>query len=200
MIAKPPSGGEGVGIGSYVAGPVLFSFGTTVAGTSFGAVLGAIGGLPGGDTTGKAFAVAIGLIFLAQRVFGVRVVPPSRNWQVPRGLSIAGRPAFSLIFGVFLGLGIVTIVSSWSIYLAIVGAMAQGSVAKGAAVMGAFGLGRGVPVLLSDPPNLRGKMLGEMKGRGLRRRLQRVAGPAGVPGWIESAVVCGMLGTAVGLG
>ena len=71
---------------------------------------------------------------------------------------------YGLGFGVQLGLGVVTIVTTAAVYLTWVAAFLSGSVAVGAAVGAAFGLARAVPVLGS----------GSLRTPGRRRRPRRV--------------------------
>lgn len=192
MIVTPRVRGAGHAVRWLVSGAITFWVGSVVAATCLGAVLGFIGALAGAEAWGLLGLVVIVLLYVNHQVglSGWRV--PSTCWQVPQEWAWAGRMRFSLVFGLLLGLGLVTIVKSWGIYVVVGGAFAQGDVLSGASIVGMFGLARGMPMILMSLGFRRGTRVAGGDAE-IRRNLARLAGPSAVIGAIESGMV-GMVG------
>jgi hypothetical protein len=130
----------------------VFIGASTVGGAVLGGVLGALGqrAVAAGHP-GRSGLVALGASILVGVAFDAGLIGsglPSIHRQVNedwlrryRGwVSAAG-------FGFQLGLGVVTIVSISSVYLAFAAALMSGSVATGSIIGGSFGLLRAMPLL-----------------------------------------------------
>lgn len=167
---------------------MTFLFGAVAAGLVFGGVLGALGTLPGGERVANACLLAAIVMSIAERMPRSRLRPPSSGWQIPREWRVAGRCRISLVFGLALGLGVVTIVTSWTTYVILAGAMAQAGFLGGATVLGAFGLARGLPMILvaADP---RAQILPSGGDTMMMLKIRRIAGLMGGFRWAETALI-----------
>jgi hypothetical protein len=149
-----------------------------------GLVTGGVAGALGAGLTAAATpdaATRAGLVILASIValvlelgaFGARL--PSNHRQVDETWLTRYRPwVYGGGFGFQLGLGVVTIVTTATLYLTIVLAVLSGSFASGLVIGATFGLARAVPILLvhraGDPGTLRGVVRGvHSQGRAARR-------------------------------
>ena len=134
----------GVTVGAYLLG-------STLAAALLGAALGAVGHLlPLTPGTTAGLAVAAGALALAADL-GAFPLPTIhrqvdkdwldryRGWVVGAG------------FGFQLGLGVVTIVNTAAVYLALALALLSGSVAAGAAIGTTFGLVRALVIFVVAP-------------------------------------------------
>jgi sulfite exporter TauE/SafE len=127
-----------------------YLIGSTAGGAAIGAIAGALGvGLAQLSLATRAVLLVGALGCLAAAVWDARGVPPP-SWRrqvdetwLPRyrGWVVGGG------FGLQLGFGVVTIVSSASLYAALLLAMLTGSFWGGLAVGTTFGLLRAVPLL-----------------------------------------------------
>ncbi len=140
-----------VTVGWYLLGSVM-------GGMAVGSVSGLIGSaLPSG--TWRAIAViAVSLIGAGWEIAGRQ--PPSIHRQVDENWLAKYRGwVYGWGFGFQLGLGVVTIVTTASVYTTIALAMLSGSVVFGAIIGGIFGLARAVAIFLvaraGDPSTLR---------------------------------------------
>ena len=133
----------GVTVGAYLLG-------STLAAALLGALLGGVGSvLPLGAGATAALVVALAALALAYDVGvgGLRL--PTVHRQVDKDW--LGRYRGWVVgagFGVQLGLGVVTIVNTAAVYLALALALLTGSVAAGAAVGTTFGLLRALEILV----------------------------------------------------
>lgn len=145
--------------GFYLGGSVL-------GGLTFGLALGAVGQwLVGFDRlwSGVTTALFVAAILLLALLFDAGVLGervPSIHRQVNEDwLDLYRSWVYGTGFGWQLGFGVVTIVPTAGTYVAWLMAMLTGSWWMGAAVGGAFGLARGLPLLLigsaTDPARLR---------------------------------------------
>ncbi|MGH9065654.1 MAG: hypothetical protein ACRD0L_17125 [Acidimicrobiales bacterium] len=159
-------------VAAYVAGSVA---GGAVVGAVLGAGAGRIGLGPAalgpvglGVIVAAAAVVAIGL----DAGIGGVAVPTVRRQVDERWLSRYRGWVYGVGFGFQLGAGVVTIVTSAAVYVALALALLTGSAAGGLTVGATFGLVRSLPVLagarVRDPGHL----------RRLHRRLQAGAGMA----------------------
>jgi len=126
----------GVTAAAYVAA-------TVAAAALLGATLGLAGSwLP--STPAPAAVVALALIGL---VLDLRAAVPTIHRQVDEEwLSRYRGWVYGASFGFQLGLGVVTVVSSFTVYLAFALALLSGSTAAGLAIGTAFGLARGLTI------------------------------------------------------
>jgi hypothetical protein len=123
---------------------------STAAGTLFGAALGAVGGLIGPAGSALALAVLGGALLLALAldlgIAGLRL--PTVDRQVDdRWLYEYRGWVTGLGFGLQLGLGVVTIVTTALTYVTFLAAALSGSAAAGALIGGLYGAVRGLGVL-----------------------------------------------------
>lgn len=135
----------GVTVAWYVAASVL-------GGAVLGGLLGLLGGLvPGLPLSPRAGLVALGAggvlgVALDLRVGGVRL--PSLRRQVNEDwLHLYRNWVYGFGFGVQLGFGIVTIVTTAAVYVTLLAALLTASWAAGLVVGATFGLVRALPLL-----------------------------------------------------
>ncbi|HEX3331517.1 MAG TPA: hypothetical protein VHS27_16455 [Gaiellales bacterium] len=125
-----------------------FAVAATAAGAALGALLGAAGGLVALSATARAglVAVAVAVAVTVDLVPGSHVPGPRR--QVNEAWLHRYRGwVYGAGFGLQLGLGVTTIVSTAAVYATGVAAFLAGSAAAGALVGGAFGLARAATLL-----------------------------------------------------
>src|SRR4051794_28483183 len=149
MLASIHPLGERARGQSFAVTVTAYTIGSLVGAATFGAVLGALGAAVFGDG-GDGFRLGIlaGAAVLAALVdrSGRRI--PSWHRQVNEDWLTEYRGwVYGLGFGLQLGLGVVTIVTTAAVYLTWVGALVVSSAAVGAAVGAAFGLARALPLL-----------------------------------------------------
>lgn len=135
----------------WVVTVAFFVVGSTLAGAALGGALGALGSLAQDapvvdDELRTGMLAALVLAGLAVEVGGWRVPGPRRqvneNWLPAfRGWVYGGA------FGVQLGLGVATIVSTSLVWVAFAAAFLTGSTQAGLSIGAAFGLVRGVGIL-----------------------------------------------------
>jgi hypothetical protein len=173
-----------VTVGFYVAG-------SAVGGALLGAGAGLVGAPLFSSHPGAARVAAALALVLAAAGEATGVTVPSLRRQVNEDWlhSVRGW-VYGLGFGVQLGAGLVTIVTSLTTYALAVVAACTASVGPAAAAGAAFGLARALPVLLA-------RRVVDARGLArLHRRLHRAHGPARA----VAAVVAGGLGAAVLIG
>jgi sulfite exporter TauE/SafE len=135
----------GLTVTAYVVGSLL-------GGTLLGIVAGAVGSaLPAHWLTSPAAVWAVVALLLLGLVLDLRsgqLGPPSWRRQVDEAWLARYRGwVYGLGFGVQLGLGVVTIVTSSTVYATVVMAAVTGSLGAGALVGAVFGLVRSLPAL-----------------------------------------------------
>jgi len=135
----------GLTVTAYIVGSLL-------GGTAIGAAAGAVGAaLPRTWLTSPAAVWAVVALLLVGLVLDLRSGsqgPPSWRRQVDEAWLARYRGwIYGLGFGFQLGLGVVTIVTSSTVYATLVLAALTGSVAAGALVGAVFGVARALPVL-----------------------------------------------------
>lgn len=138
-----------------------YFLGSAAGGISIGLVSGFAGSLLPSGTWRAVAAIAVCVIGAALDFAGRQ--PPSIHRQVDeQWLSRYRGWVYGLGFGFQLGLGIVTIVTTASVYTTIALAILTGSVAWGAVIGAVFGTARAVAILLvvhaDNPDSLRGVM------------------------------------------
>ena len=125
-----------------------FVLAATAAGAGLGAVLGAAGGLVGLSAAARTglLAVAVAAAVAVDLLPGLRAPGPRR--QVNEAWLGRYRGwVYGAGFGIQLGLGVTTIVSTAAVYATGAAAFLAGSSAAGALVGGAFGLARAATLL-----------------------------------------------------
>jgi hypothetical protein len=138
-----------------------YFLGSVAGGISIGSVSGLAGSLLPSGTWRAVAAITVCVIGAALDSAGRQ--PPSIHRQVDENwLSRYRGWVYGLGFGFQLGLGIVTIVTTASVYTTIALAILTGSVAWGAVIGAVFGTARAVAILLvahaDNPDSLRGVM------------------------------------------
>jgi hypothetical protein len=125
-----------------------FALAAGAAGAALGAVLGAAGGLVGISAPARMglLGIAVAVAVVVDVVPGLRAPGPRR--QVNEAWLHRYRGwAYGAGFGLQLGLGVTTIVSTAAVYATGAAAFLAGSAAAGAAVGAAFGLARAATLL-----------------------------------------------------
>jgi hypothetical protein len=154
-------------VSAYVAGSVL-------AGAATGAALGGVGvALPAfPDGVGLAAVAALLVLALAFDLpFGLRL--PTVHRQVEEDWRDRFRGwVWGLGFGLQLGVGVVTVVTTASVYVTWATALLVGTPRGGAAIGAAFGLARALPVFAVARVDRPDRLLG------VERALRRLARPA----------------------
>ncbi len=168
-----------------------FALAATAAGAVAGVVLGALGSLVLPDSLGTPARLLL-LAVLALAALIVDVAPggvPGPRRQVDERWRDEYRGwVYGAGYGAQLGLGITTVVSSASTYLAFAAAFLSGGTARGALILGVFGALRGVQPLAAA---------------GVRRPDQLLRAHRRLTRWREPARLIGilaLLGIAVGAG
>ena len=140
---------------------VAFAVGATAAGAALGAALAALGRLifPGsGSADWRLIVLAAGLLAAIALDLAGRTVPGPRRQVNERWMDEYRGWVYGLGFGIQLGLGVTTVVSSAATYVALLAAFLAPSVAGGAVIMGCFGAVRGLTLLggagIRTPPQL----------------------------------------------
>lgn len=126
--------------------------GAVVGASLLGAFLGSVGlALQGvGLRVNGLVVVAIcSLVYATHELGAVRLPTPELHRQVPaHWRSSFSPPVAAGLYGLALGAGVVTHITTATFYVVCVAAVALGDPIVGAIVLGAFGFGRGLPVLL----------------------------------------------------
>lgn len=131
----------------------------SIASVCAAAALGVIVSVLGRSTVARwpaATQVSIVILAIVSSVYALsdiadRPIPvPSRHWLVPRDWAAFGSSSFSTLFGVFLGLGIFTIVPFIGFYVVLAGCALLLDPIESAGVLAAFGAMRGLPVILAE--------------------------------------------------
>jgi len=150
MLASINPLGERARNNSFAVTAVAYTLGSTVAAAALGLVLGALGAaLLGGVGAGIRLAVLAGGALVAAALDRRNGRIPSLRRQVNEDWLTEYRGwVYGLGFGVQLGLGVVTIVTTAAVYLTWAAALLAASPAVGVVVGAAFGLARALPVLV----------------------------------------------------
>ena len=129
-----------------------FLIGSTAAGAAAGALAGGAGALllPASFTSHARLAVLAGAAVLAVVLDAVASRVPGPRRQVDeRWLDSYRGWVYGVGFGAQLGLGVTTVVTSAALYVALLAAVLSADPASGVAVLGVFGLVRGMSPLLA---------------------------------------------------
>ena len=177
-----------------------YTVGSIAGGSAFGGALGSIGwaiGVERSSTRAGAVAVVVAAVatLCAEVVWRRRRVPGLRRQVNEQWLDEYRSWVYGGGFGAQLGIGVVTVVTTWSVYLMWALALLSGSPLGGAVIGAAFGAARAVPIVAVRRAH-DGAAL-----RTLFRRLHRLEGRvATVTFAVEAAVVLGAAGVALRFG
>jgi methylamine utilization protein MauE len=121
---------------------------------ALGAVLGGVGRAPGAPW-GNAGLWALALVaalFATRELFGVPIPQPNLHRQIPDWWrTFFSPPVASLFYGLGLGIGFLTYISFGTLVAVAAAAAVSGNALAGGPLLGAFGLTRGLSVLVSWP-------------------------------------------------
>jgi sulfite exporter TauE/SafE len=180
MLASIHPLGERARGQSFAVTVAAYTLGSVAGAAVLGALLGALGGRAFSDGDD---ALRLGLLAAAAVIAAVldrsgRPIPSWRRQVNEDWLSRYRGWVYGLGFGVQLGLGVVTIVTTAAVYLTWVAAFVAGSAALGATVGAAFGLARALPLLAAGsvrtPDAIRSRVAG-VDARAGRFRVVTVA-------------------------
>ena len=146
-----------------------YAAGSLVAGTALGALLGLVPE-PSARVALAVLAVACGVAALLD--LRPALLPTVRRQVNEDWLGVYRGWVCGAGFGLQLGLGVVTIVTTAAVYVVLVAAAVSGSPLAGAVVGGTFGLVRALPALLL------GRVTSTERLVSLSRRIERWAAPA----------------------
>lgn len=136
----------------YAATLSLHVFGATASAAAFGAFLGLVGALLGGpwDRGGLVTIALIAGLYALREAAGLPIPIPDRHRQVPEWWrTFYPPPVAALLYGLGLGIGFLTFLTFGTFVAVALGAIASGNAALGAVICGAFGLARGLSILLA---------------------------------------------------
>jgi hypothetical protein len=143
--------------GRWVLSVGLHAVGAMASAALTGALLGAAGsalGAPWGRA-GLVAVVAVAVAYAVREAGGPAVPVPAARRQVPDWWrTFFGPHVAALLYGAGLGVGFITYLSHGTLVAVALAAFVSGNPAVGAVAVGAFGLARGLSVLLPGPaPN-----------------------------------------------
>jgi hypothetical protein len=174
-IAPVVHGGNRRGWGTAL---FLHVVGATISAGAFGAFLGAAGGWLGAPwgSAGPIAVAALAVLYAARDLFGLPIPVPSLRRQVPDWWRTYFSPnVAALLYGLGLGIGFLTYLRHGTLVVLTAGAIVSGGPLAGAAVLGAFGLARGIAVAANRSGSTRAALDRVMErlrhlalGRGIR--------------------------------
>ncbi len=154
----------GVTAGAYLAGSVGAS-------ASVGAVVGAVGSTFSVPVAARAPLLAVAALSCLLVETGVVPLPTIHRQVNEDWLNRYRGWAYGAGFGIQLGTGVATIVTTATVYLTLVGELLAGSAAAGALIGAAFGIVRAAPLLAIGRPRSYPELLAN------HRRLTGLAAP-----------------------
>lgn len=136
----------------YSVTVAAYALGSVVGATALGTALGALGQVVLGNGSGAARLMIGALAAVTAAVLdGSRRPIPSWHRQVNEDWLARYRGwVYGFGFGAQLGLGVITIVTTASVYLMWIAAALAGSPLVGALIGAAFGLARAAPILIGE--------------------------------------------------
>lgn len=180
MVQTIGVAGCDVGARRLHAQHLLFGAGCAASAAGFMAVVGGIGGLLPLKSVALFALLPMSVWFARESLPGATHPWLSVQRQVSRRSFDRWHPRrVALIWGAEQGLGVVTVVNSWALWLSIAGVLAYGSVIIGAVVGTAYGTLRGLQLPLSVMTKGAGSLELSRLAGAVRRRL-RVTLPLGV--------------------
>jgi hypothetical protein len=135
------------GRGRWAAAVALHVLGATLAASSFGALLGAVGALLGAPwgPAGALAVVGLALLYAVSELPNVSVPVPQLRRQVPDWWRTFFGPSITaFLYGAGLGVGFFTYLAHGTLVVISAAALAGGRPAQGAVFVGVFGLARGL--------------------------------------------------------
>jgi len=140
--------------GRWIGSVAAYTVGATLSAAAFGAFLGGVGrvlGAPWGSAGLWALA-GVAALYATRELFGVQIPLPNLHRQVPDWWrTFFSPPVASVLYGLGLGVGFLTYITFGTLVAVAAAAVVSGSVLAGAGIVGAFGLARGLSVLVSWP-------------------------------------------------
>ncbi len=130
----------------------LHTFGATGTAALFGAALGRIGGVLGApwQRSGLLALATVAALYALGALTPLRVPVPQLRRQVPDWWrTFFGRSFAAVLYGAGLGIGFLTYLSTGTLVVVAFAATASGRPAIGAAIVGPFGLVRGLSAVVS---------------------------------------------------
>lgn len=133
---------------------VIFALGTALGSVVIGLGASMIGSLGSAEwprfvSTLLAYCGGLALLYGAGELAGAKLPLPTSPWLVPRTWGNVGESFATMVFGVALGLGVVTKIRSFAFYVVLAAAVAAESVSSGVILMLVFGAGRVAPVIVA---------------------------------------------------
>lgn len=161
MLASISPLGERARGNRWALTAAAFAVGSVATATALGASLGAAGGLAGHSPPALLSVAVVALAAGLLDLFGFRL--PTVRRQVDEDWLQRYRGwVYGAGFGVQLGLGVVTVVTTATVYAWMAASVLSGSILLGASAGVGFGLARTVPVLavrhITDPRELRERL------------------------------------------
>jgi len=140
--------------GRWIGSVAAYTVGALVSAAALGAVLAVLGralGAPWGSA-GLWAVAAVAALFAVRELFGVPIPLPNLHRQVPDWWrTFFSPPVAALLYGLGLGIGFLTYISFGTLVAVAAAAAVSGSALTGALLVGAFGLARGLSVLVAWP-------------------------------------------------
>jgi hypothetical protein len=135
------------GRGRWATAVGLHVLGATLAASVFGALLAAVGALLGAPwgRAGALAVVGLAVLYTVAELPNASVAVPQLRRQVPDWWrTFFGRSITAFLYGAGLGVGFFTYLAHGSLVVISAAALASGRPARGAVVVGVFGLARGL--------------------------------------------------------
>ncbi len=146
MIAESPGWGP-LDKRTWVGGLFAYPIGLLAGGLAMGAALRLLGSLvPGALPLWPLAVVAVALALIAVRVIPIQL--RGSLWRVPQSWYRFGAVSYALGFGVTMGTGVMTALSSPGYYLLLIWGLIAGGWATVLSVFAAFAVGRAAAFLV----------------------------------------------------
>jgi hypothetical protein len=137
--------------GRWLGSVAAYTTGATLGAAALGALLGGVGrvlGAPWGSA-GLWAVAAVAAVFASRELLRVPIPLPNLHRQVPDWWrTFFSPPVAALLYGLGLGIGFLTYISFGTLVAVAAAASESGSALTGAVLVGAFGLARGLSVLV----------------------------------------------------
>lgn len=154
MISPPGRGTLLYTQSAYITSLLLFALGAVVSAAAVGGVCGALGALfltwaPSLHIAIWSLVAGVATIYGFAGLRGVKWPVPTRHWQVPSDWGQHGQPLFALAFGLILGAGFFTFITSIGYYLLLAICVVAADPVRGSMLMAMYGAARAAPVILT---------------------------------------------------
>jgi methylamine utilization protein MauE len=140
--------------GRWIGSVAAYTLGATLSAAAFGAFLSAAGRLLGAPwgSAGLWALAAVAALYATRELFSVQIPLPNLHRQVPDWWrTFFSPPVASVLYGLGLGVGFLTYITFGTLVAVAAAAVVSGSALAGAVIVGAFGLARGLSVLVAWP-------------------------------------------------